>query len=394
MGLAQSWRPGGACLVAALILSLGTAIKAYPGDFSTARELIGTNLAKWTLVSEAQAQTDDCAGAEADWKRAEEIKTLAAYQHHLVNFHQCAFGTLARARIAAFAGVGQLAAPPARPCDGGATTASLLPRSAQPLSSVEECALKPKDAFKECDKCPEMVVVPAGAFTMGSPASEPERFKDEGPQHRVTIGRQFAVGRFAVTFEEWDACMADGGCGGYRPDDKKWGRGRRPVIHVNWKDAKSYVAWLSRKTGKTYALLSEAEREYVTRAGTTTPFWWGTSISIDQANYIGISTYGGGPKGKFRGKTLPVDSFAPNPWGLYQVHGNVWEWTEDCNHESYKDAPKDGSAWTTGDCNRRILRGGSWSFSPKILRSAKRDRTAIDRRDDSIGFRVARTVTP
>ena len=170
---------------------------------------------------------------------------------------------------------------------------------------------------------------------MGSPASEKERNSDEGPQHRVTFARQFAVGKFAVTFDEWDACVGDGGCNGHRPEDEGWGRGKRPVINVNWDDAKAYVAWLSRKTGKTYRLLSEAEREYVARAGTTTPFWWGSTISTSQANYDGNSTYGSGSKGEYRQKTVPVDSFQPNPWGLYQVHGNVWEWTEDCYKDSY-----------------------------------------------------------
>jgi formylglycine-generating enzyme required for sulfatase activity len=149
----------------------------------------------------------------------------------------------------------------------------------------------------------------------------------------VTLARPFAVGRFAVTFDEWDACAADGGCNGYKPEDKGWGRGRRPVIEVSWDDAKAYVAWLSKTTGKTYRQLSEAEREYVTRAGTTTPFWWGNSISTSQANYDGTSV-----NGEYRQQTLPVGSLQPNPWGLYHVHGNVWEWVEDCNHGSYSGA--------------------------------------------------------
>ena len=150
---------------------------------------------------------------------------------------------------------------------GGVVLASLASRSAAPLSAQEECALKPKDEFKECPTCPVMVVVPSGSFTMGSPASEPERSSDEGPQHQVTIGKAFAVGKFAVTFEEWDACVAGGGCNGYRPEDQGWGRGKQPVINVSWNDAKAYIAWLSNKTGKTYRLLSESEWEYTARAG-------------------------------------------------------------------------------------------------------------------------------
>jgi formylglycine-generating enzyme required for sulfatase activity len=279
-------------------------------------------------------------------------------------------------------------AAPAPPCvSGGATVASLFSRPACPLSAAEERTLKPKDVFKECDKCSEMVVVPAGSFTMGSPKSEEDRADNEGPQHSVTIAKPFAVGRFAVTFDEWGACVADGGCNGYKPDDKGWGRGRQPVINVSWDDAKAYVAWLSRKTGKPYRLLSEAEREYMARAGTTTPFWWGASISTSQANY------GGGSKGEYRAKTVPVDSFLPNAWGLYQVHGNVLDWVEDCYHDSYAGAPTDGSAWVSGDCSRRILRGGSWSELPQFLRAACRIRgTAVDR-NIYRGFRLARTLT-
>jgi formylglycine-generating enzyme required for sulfatase activity len=164
---------------------------------------------------------------------------------------------------------------------------------------------------------------------------------------------------------------------------------------VSWDDAKNYVAWLSRKTGKTYRLLSEAEREYVARAGTTTPFWWGASISPQQANYQSNYTYGG-PKGEYRQHPLPVDSFLASPWGLYQVHGNVWEWTEDCYHNSYNGAPADGAAWTVGDCSRRVGRGGSWNGFPWQLRAADRIGFAADFRHivNGVGFRVGRTLTP
>jgi formylglycine-generating enzyme required for sulfatase activity len=263
-----------------------------------------------------------------------------------------------------------------------------------PLSASAEHALKPKDSFKECEQCPEMVVVPAGSFTMSSPQSEPKREPFEGSQHRVTISFPFAVGRFAVTFDEWDACVADGGCNGYKPNDHGWGRGRLPIINVSWNDAKAYVAWLSHKTGKSYRLLSEAEREYITRAGTMTPFWWGSSISTQQANYNGNYVYNNGLKGEYRQKTVPVDSFAPNPWGLYQVHGNVMEWAEDCWNDSYRGAPTDGSAWTSGNCDRHVLRGGAWDSLPQFLRSADRRWDITARRFTIIGFRVGRTLAP
>jgi formylglycine-generating enzyme required for sulfatase activity len=276
------------------------------------------------------------------------------------------------------------------PCGGSAATVSLAARAPCPLTTAEERSLKRKDVFKECAQCPEMVVVSPGSFMMGteSPREEWGHAPSEYPKHSVTIARQFAVGRFAVTFEEWDACVADGGCDGYRPDDQGWGRGRQPVIDVSWEQAQTYLGWLSRKTGRTYRLLTEAEREFVARAGTQYPFWWGASINTDQANYNGTQTYGGAI-GEFRRRTVPVDSFAPSPWGLYQMNGNVWEWVEDCFHDSYRGAPSDGSAWISGNCNWRVLRGGSWSDLPQNIRSATR---SWNQRGEVVGFRVARTL--
>jgi formylglycine-generating enzyme required for sulfatase activity len=270
-------------------------------------------------------------------------------------------------------------------------------RAARPLSTSEEAALTRLDHFQECNVCPEMVVVPAGEFMMGSPAGEIGSSPDEQPQHRVVFSRPFAVGRFAVTFEGWDACVAHGGCRNHRPSDRGWGRGRRPVINVQWEDARAYVAWLSQQTGKPYRLLSEAEREYVARAGTTTVFWWGGTISPSEANYDGEFGYPAPPNhtGEFRRRTVPVESFAANPWGLYQVHGNVFEWVEDCWHKNYEGAPADGSAWVIADCAERIMRGGSWNFAPWELRSANRGRLGLAVYSSGglvgVGLRVART---
>jgi formylglycine-generating enzyme required for sulfatase activity len=244
-----------------------------------------------------------------------------------------------------------------------------------------------------CPMCPEMVVAPAGTFTMGSPPSEPEPRPGE-VQVPVTITQPFAVGKFAVTFDQWDACVTDGGCNKYHPPDQGWGRRNRPVINVNWADANAYAEWLSQKTGKTYRLLSEAEREYVTRAGTTTPFWWGSSISPNQANYNGNYTYADGMKGAYRAQTVPVDSFEANPWGLFNVHGNVWDWTADCWNDSNQGNPGNGSARTTRDCLTRVIRGGSWSLVPQILRAASRRGNFSVLRNDYTGFRLARTLTP
>ena len=242
---------------------------------------------------------------------------------------------------------------------------------------------RPGRRFRDCDACPEMVVVPAGSFLMGSPQSEEGRGSDEGPQHRVTIPAPFAAGVYEVTFEEWDACVADGGCGGYRPKDYDWGRGRRPVINVSWGDAQAYVEWLSVKTGDEYRLLSEAEWEYAARAGTWTRYSFGDEITPSDANYGGNI-----------GKTQRVGSYRANGFGLYDVHGNVWEWVQDCWNWSYAGAPDNGGSWERGNCSRRVLRGGSWVDFPRNLRSADRYRNHSGDRNGLIGFRVARTLKP
>ena len=251
------------------------------------------------------------------------------------------------------------------------------------------------EVFRDCEGCPEMVVVPAGEFQMGSPEREAEGAHDEGPRHGVRIPQAFGVGKYEVTFEEWDACVAEGGCRGHRPSDHGWGRGRRPVIYVSWDDAKGYVEWLSEKTGQEYRLLTEAEWEYVARAGTEGPFHTGPTITTDQANYDGNYTYGSGSKGRYRGRTVSVGTFRANGFGLHDVLGNVWEWVEDCWHGNYSGAPTDGSAWLSGgDCGERVLRGGSWYGEPGVLRSANRYRNSASSRNSINGFRIARTLTP
>jgi formylglycine-generating enzyme required for sulfatase activity len=255
----------------------------------------------------------------------------------------------------------------------------------------------PVQSFRDCPACPEMVVVPAGSFVMGSPADEPGRDQGEN-QVDVTIAKPFAVGRLAVTYADWEACLAAGGCAGHRPLqvlDAGWEweqRGKRPVVGATWHAAKAYVAWLSKTTGKSYRLLSEAEREYATRAGTATPYWWGAAISTAEANYDGTRAYVDGTEPVTLNQTVPVDTFAPNPWGLYHVHGNVWEWTEDCANDSNIGNPGDGTARTTGDCKQRVIRGGAYGERPPDVRSASRRGLRADVRDADIGFRVARTL--
>jgi formylglycine-generating enzyme required for sulfatase activity len=312
--------------------------------------------------------------------------------------------------------------------------------------------------FKDLDNGPEMVVLPSGKFMMGSPKDEPQResLKEgmESPEHEVTIPKPFAIGRCAVTSGQFAAFVAATGHkmegGAYVWTGKAWKEDpskswrdpgftqddSHPVVCVGWEDAEAYVTWLTRASGATYRLPSEAEWEYACRAGTTMPLWWGSSITPDQANYDGSADpcEGGGTKGQYRKGTVPAKSFEANPWGLYQVHGNVWEWCEDLWHDSHADKPENlkatGVAWTTGGnlrilsnvwewCedlwddshadkpenlkatgvpwttggNLRILRGGSWFNTSRHLRSAYRSRYFSVFRNSSLGFRVARTLT-
>ncbi|MCF6197931.1 MAG: SUMF1/EgtB/PvdO family nonheme iron enzyme [Hyphomicrobiaceae bacterium] len=249
----------------------------------------------------------------------------------------------------------------------------------------------PGTIFDDCNGagwCPSMVVVSKGSFLMGSSSGD----NDEKPVRWVTIGKPFAVGRFEVTFKEWGACVSGGGCKGYQPKDQGWGKGKRPVINVSRNDARTYLKWLKKKTGKSYRLLSEAEWEYVARAGTTGAFSWPDKISTAKANYDGTHTYDGSFKGNYRKETVPVDSFEANAFGLYNVHGNVWEWVEDCYKGSYEGAPVDGSAITTEKCLIGVLRGGSWANYPAYLRSANRYWYKSVDRYDFVGFRVARSL--
>lgn len=257
--------------------------------------------------------------------------------------------------------------------------------------------------FRDCEDCPRMVGLPAGEYTMGSNV-EAGRFADEGPAHAVTVRNRFAIGVHEVTFDEWDACLRDGGCAGYRPGDGGWGAGARPVIHVSWEDAGRYVEWLTGRTGFTYRLPSEAEWEYAARAGTTTARYWGPTESGQCAH---ANAADAAAARRFDDWTVAScddrfaytarvddDAFEPNGWGLRHVLGNVAEWTQDCWHRSYVGAPTDGSAWVA-DCedpNARVVRGGNWSSIPRGLRSALRDFEAAESRIDTVGFRVVRSA--
>ena len=235
--------------------------------------------------------------------------------------------------------------------------------------------------FQDCDFCPQMVVVPAGSFTMGGESA--------APRHRVTIPRRFAVSKYEITFAEWDACVNAGGCRGHRAGDRNWGRGRRPAIFVNWRDARAYVEWLRKFLGQPYRLLSEAEWEYAARAGTQTAYPWGAAAGRERANCRGCGGHWDGRK------TASAGSHPANAFGLHDMNGNVREWVQDCWHASYRGAPADGSARTAGvDCRKRVRRGGSWRDIPWDIRSASRQSAGWKDRNSKTGFRIALTLEP
>ena len=232
---------------------------------------------------------------------------------------------------------------------------------------------------------PEMVVIPGGRFRMGCVSGKDCEGNDK-PVHEVRV-RSFELSKYEVTFEEYDRFTA--ATGRDRAADKRgWGRGRRPVINVSWGDAVAYTKWLSGQTGERYRLPSEAEWEYAARAGSVTKYSWGNEIGSNRANCRACGSQWDNEQ------TAPAGSFGPNGWGLHDMHGNVWEWVQDCRNENYQGAPTDGSAWESGDCSQRVLRGGSWSINPRNLRSANRFRDTTTNRNDNDGFRVARTITP
>jgi formylglycine-generating enzyme required for sulfatase activity len=224
-----------------------------------------------------------------------------------------------------------------------------------------------------------MVVIPSGSFMMGSNHNRP----DERPQHKVTIGRAFANGAYEITNSEWDACVREAAC---RYSPRRAEEGRLPIGNVSWDDAEQYVHWLSGKAGGHYRLPTEAEWEYAARAGTRTTYWWGDAKGSGRANCSNCATSWDG-KGK-----SPVGSFSPNPFGLYDMNGNLWEWTADCWNRSYNGAPTDGSAWIHGQCLSRVLRGGCWNLGADYMRSARRGTYDRDVRYYLNGFRVAKDL--
>jgi len=279
---------------------------------------------------------------------------------------------------------------------GAALLASLLPFMAHAASADT----KPGTVFKDCKDCPELVVLPKGTFTMGTPDDELGRQPDEGPLHEVTFKKPFAISRFQVLTGEWNAYLRDTGY--VMPDgDKRPGReciagkprypitDRQPAVCMNYPEAEAYIAWLSKKTGKAYRMVSESIREYAARGGTTGPF----PFPLDEGKEYSIAKHANtyGPEDGFS-HTAPAGSYAPNAFGMYDMHGNVYEWVADCLHKDYIGAPTDGSAWKDGVCEKQHIRGNDWTEAPIFSRSGNRNWLYPHNRGDWLGFRVVRDL--
>ncbi|MBV9462470.1 MAG: SUMF1/EgtB/PvdO family nonheme iron enzyme [Bradyrhizobium sp.] len=366
---------------------------------------------------------DPCAAAGDHWKSAESIGTAAAFEDHLTRFPTCPFAGLATVRIEALKRQEAALAVPTRPQDSGrlllgpgapkpaavakppqpagpcgsagAAIASLSSlRGPKPLTAGEECGLKPKDVFRECDKCPEMVVVPAGSFFMGG--GDADTHPTELPRHQVSLPKPFAVGKTHVTRAQFMAFVEEtgydvgGDCFGGDPELDPSKSGNHPVVCVNLSDTNAYIGWLSAKTGQTYRLLTESEFEYAARAGTTTEWFWGDK-KTDAKAYA--NCFGCGDIAHWAHSTVPAASLKPNAFGLYDMSGNAKQLVQDCYQSNYNGAPTDGSAWDRERCFSRVVRGGSWQGPEWMARSASREMYgASDQRTNQVGIRVARTL--
>jgi formylglycine-generating enzyme required for sulfatase activity len=266
----------------------------------------------------------------------------------------------------------------------GATALASAWYALAPFGSAPPAEILSLRVFRDCPDCPELAEIPSGFFERGSQLSERGHQVSEGPVTRVSLGRKFAIGRYPVTFGEWDQCLREGACK-HRPNDRGWGRGTGPVFYVSWNDTQEYIAWLTTKTGKPYRLPSEAEWEYAARAGAMTAYPWGDAVGRKMANCKGCSE-------EPSDRTTPVGSFPPNRFNLFDMHGNIWQWVADCWNASYAGAPADGSPWLGGECNKAAVRGGAWGLAPEDIRSARREGDNKDLRSGRRGFRVARDL--
>jgi formylglycine-generating enzyme required for sulfatase activity len=364
---------------------------------------------------------DPCAAAGDHWRSAESIGTLAAFEDHLARFSTCAFAGLAKARIDALRRQAAVAVPtaavaapampqglggakpataakpqqPVIPCGStGAESVSLSSpslRAHKPLTRGEECGLKPKEVFRECDNCPEMVVLPAGSFIMG--AADAKALEYELPRHEVTLAKPFSVGKIHVTRAQFMTFVGETGysvgpCFPRDLDLNSSNSGDHPVVCVNFADATAYIDWLSTKTGQPYRLLTESEFEYADRAGTVTEWFWGDKAADAKAYAHCWDCSGNG----FAKVTAPAGSLKPNAFGLYDMSGNAYQMVQDCHKPNYNGAPADGSARSGEPCTLHVIRGGSWEKTAAWGRSASRFLQSADKRSNEVGFRVARTL--
>jgi formylglycine-generating enzyme required for sulfatase activity len=391
-----------------------------------------------TPTPSATQPTNEAAQA---WALTQGTTSQAVLEDFIKRYGDTFYGTLARGRLEDLKKSQVAAAAPpvtptspvvsSGPCGGAPVTVSLSSRSAKPLSAAEECSLKPKDVFKECDKCPEMVVVPPGSFTMGSPLTEEGHSKTEEPQHSVNISKLFAVGKFHITVDQFADFVKETGhdagstCAILEENNWKEQSGSflnpgfpqsdsHPAVCLTQDDGKEYVAWLSKRTGRPYRLLSEAEWEYAARArtepGSNTRYFFGDNQD-DMCRYGNVADQTTKralvwvkDQDVFKcsdgyAYTAPVGSFMPNTFGLYDMHGNASTLLEDCWHENYYGAPTDGSAWAPKDnstwtklCVGWMVRGAGWIAPPIDHLTTRGGR--FGPRDYLTGLRVARTLTP
>ena len=365
-----------------------------------------------TVATTDPTATDTEATERLFWESIKDSADPASFEVYLAEYPNGKFAALARLRIVQL-GETQTAAvvPPPTPSS----------QAAEPAVGVYPKTYQPGDTFMDCDTCPEMVVIPKGAFTMGSPSSEVGRWANEGPVHRVQL-RSFALGKYEVTRGQFDAFVRDTGysAGGDCYVDKGGGEfgklasknwrdpnyaqtDQDPAVCISWEYANAYIEWLAWQTGKPYRLPSESEWEYAARAGTTTARHWGDDPDEACASANVFDRTSKSKNGydwahhdctDDHAHTAPVGNFRPNGFGLYDMLGNAWEWVEDCWNGSYSGAPSDGSAWSTGECGERVLRGGSWDHVPKFVRAAYRGKSGTGYRDFDYGFRIARTIAP
>ncbi len=338
-------------------------------------------------------RADPAAEEAAAWSIAQDADGIGGYNAYLRRYPNGPNASRARQRIAALT---PPVSPPTSPPRIASLDARNTPANTRAPLVADPSSLPDFALFRECEGCPEMVVIPAGSFLMGSPASESGRDEDEdnkagagGAPVGVRVPR-FAIARFETTWDEWAACVSAGVC--QQREDAGYGRGRRPVINVDWQtDTRAFIRFVNGRASG-YRLPSEAEWEYAARAGTPAAYPWGSSASHEHANYGADQCCSGLASGPDQWvNTAPVGQFPANSFGLYDLQGNVWEWVEDCYRGNLSG--QTAAAWTTGDCSsRRVLRGGSWGNDPQFLRSADRSRISPTVRDDDWGFRLARTL--